>query len=170
MSSTVVSEKKTKKKAKTKTKAKAVKNTKPHPLTMQSLLSMIKQREDKDALVKTAVTTGWLTNGEFMTRLDDNDMEKIKKIYDATARKATPLELNPPKNVGFLVDEAKLKGDKMLITCHLAKDINVKVDANLYLTMMRRHPKASVFLSSENPESDPLIFSEREAVATITLA
>lgn len=135
------------------------------PLNLRQMLANVGKQENKSSLIKTAVTSGWLTNGEFYTKLSDEDVEKIKEVYnaDADAKKSEPLSISLPKQVGFIVDETKHHGNKISV---IAGDQEVEVDASAFVTLQKRHPKANLFLAN-NPQNDGIIFSEKSTVALL---
>lgn len=145
----------------------SVKKTGPRviaPMPFKSLLKQVEQGENKDSLIKTAVVSGWLTDGNFFTQLGDVEAEKLKGHYDAKARKAEAEEIKLPDRVGFLVEEAKRKGNKFVLE---AQGIQVSVDGTLFLTMKKRHPSSRIYLNPEDPKKGAVIFSERSTVAMI---
>lgn len=147
----------------TKKTKKADKNT---PLSFKALLSMVRKHLAAPSLIKSAVQTGWLTNGMFVTKLTDDEMEQVKEVYTSEPACRRAQASNPekalPDTVGPMVT-ASSHGAKTKLTS-MWSNLTANVDTRLFLTMSRRHPKASVYLSQDG---SACIFSERQTVAVL---
>jgi hypothetical protein len=129
------------------------------------LLKRIRNSNRFPTLLRTAFRTGWLTDGVFYTKLTDKEFEKVKEVYDESqeAKKAEMLDVekNLPGTVGVELDKIKLNAKIAKLTA-AASDKEVNVDAELFLSLRRRHPKALIYLS---PKSETIVFSEEKCVS-----
>lgn len=157
----------------TKTK-KAKQGSNNKPLSFKQLLGRATKHEHFARLLKTAATTGWLSDETFMTRLTDTELATVKDVVkkDSHARRAEPLDVSGvtntlpgsvtlPDTVGPMVDSEKVSGKTAKLT---VGDKIVSVDGRLFLTMKKRHPHALLYLSHAG---EKVIFSEKATVAVL---
>lgn len=138
-------------------------------LSFRQLVGRCSADEEKwPLLLKTAVNFGWLTDGEFMTRLTDEECQECQQLYNKlkSAKQAKIEEIKVPHMVGPQVATVKM-GDKKTRLISITGQLAVEVETSLYLTMRKRHKDSSIYFSPENPENSPVIFSEKTAVAML---
>lgn len=153
----------------TKKKAGGKKPQASNPLNFKQLLGRVQKHEAAASLIKTAATTGWLTDETFLTRLSEKEAAELKEVYTASAeaKRAKPADLANalPPTVGPMADVPnKITGERVKLT---AGTRTVEVDARLFKTMQKRHPKALVYLSPEGGDDQPVVFSEKTTVAVL---
>lgn len=140
------------------------------PMTFKQLLGRVQSHEAVGSLIKTAVQTGWLTDENFLTRLTEKEHEQIREIYQANPSyrrtKLSTVESALPGTVGPMVEESDVHpaGDRIRIT---GKDTVIYVDARLYLTMRKRHPRAALYLPDREDTRRCVYFSDRSTVAVL---
>jgi translation elongation factor EF-1alpha len=143
--------------------------TGPKPLNIKQLVSRCGEKQENfPVYLKTAVNTGWLTDGEFITRLTDAEQADLLQLYNKNkaAKDSKVQKIEPPDQVGVSVQKITV-GDKKTKLVSGSGNLVVEVETALYLAMKRRHPKAEIFFSFEDEEKSPVIFSENTAVAML---
>jgi hypothetical protein len=140
------------------------------PVPFRQLLARVMKHEAAGSLMKTAVQTGWLSDENFLMRLDEEEQEQVRTIYNEHHEfRRAPLsdfKASLPEEVGPLCDDYHVGKEKTRLG---SSDRPVYVDSRLFLTMKKRYPDSCVYLSSsDNPTS--VVFSGRQnAVAVLPI-
>lgn len=153
---------------KAKAKKAKVKNVAPHAISFKSLVAnIIKDEANGPSLLKTARETGWISDGTYSSQMTEKEVEELREIYNknAAAKKAETVAFDFPRMVSYAVTSIKTFNKKTELS---ARDIDVVVDTNLFLTLRKRHPKAKIFLAANDPKTSPIVFSEFGNVAFLS--
>lgn len=158
----------------TKTKKKPAKKKvsakKPAPparaMSLEQLLGKIPVENDlQKKTIRTAAETGFFTDGCLTTALSKEERtgfnrkaSKIPKDLAYSMEDYQKLAIGPRLELK-VIKEGK-KDQPAIATLKTVGDTEVQVLAAQFLTLMKRHPKASFHLAFENPAEQPIIVTQ----------
>lgn len=126
--------------------------------------------------IKTAIQTGWFTNGVLLAKLTADEVAAFKAEHakDAQVKAADPWPVveTLPDGVTVSLDfvAAHKETDTVPALVELATATGKKVflRTDFYLFLTRRHPKGSFYMTGKGSDENPMIaLSERTTVGVI---
>ncbi len=154
--------------------------------TIKSLLAALKKESlpKYHAALKTAIETGWFTDYKVLTKLTEDEHKELKELHgkdkDVKNSKVLPVvDLIPP--TGGVLDFVEELGESAslpaLAEMETAMGKKLYLRADYYQFLIKRHPKAQFFLTTEETAEHKktgslanakVIMSERSTVAMVT--
>lgn len=152
----------------TATKKKPKKKIKSKQMGFKDLVERSSNSDKFPVYLRLAAETGWLSDGLFLTKLTDNEHEKIKEVY-SKHKEAKKAEQHPLDNtfptVGWQITTVKMSGKRANLSTTTGL-VTVSVEGELFHALQRRHPEANVYLSQDQTR---VVFSEKKTVALLSI-
>jgi len=149
---------------------------KVRPTTFKKMLKVLQGKPNKYfRSLKTAIELGWFTDGLIQTKLTEEEQAEFKEEHgknkDVKAANVWPVLDVMPKSVSLSLEFVP-ETDKCPAMAEMATVLARKLylQADLYLFLVKRHPKAIFYLSKEQTEDlccTKVVLSERTAVALL---
>lgn len=141
----------------------------PKPKSFGALLKALEKRENYRTLVKTALTYGFLTDGEYLSRLKPEEEETLNVVKRAIKnfKSVEPLPdpaVNFPPIVGLPATKVEVEKDHCKVfdaTGH------VVLASRMLITLRKRHPRATIHFAPSERYSSPLYLSERSGIVAV---
>ena len=146
------------------------------PLSFDEMIRALMGRPPsaRARLLATTLSTGYYTEGTFLTRLSSperRDLENFIRNCQYSGEEEGPLLGDPldlskslPKLLGAKVSQespVSLEGERMKLILLQGGEVEVLVEARRWVTLRSRHPDTDSFFARKDPSASAVVFLGR---------